>query len=97
MKSIQLLQKEQVVLLKSLNNQGTYSRRGLMESNGVMRASPLPGGSPAAQPPPPPLQSQGDRTLHPTPAFVHMSASEYGVHEHDSRRTWIPKMDFSEV
>jgi CRISPR/Cas system Type II protein with McrA/HNH and RuvC-like nuclease domain len=56
MKSIQVLQKEQVVLLKSINNQGTGSRSGSMESTGVMGSSPLPGGStvsPTSQPSPP--------------------------------------------
>jgi hypothetical protein len=56
MKSIQVLQKEHVVLLKSMNNQGTGSRSGSMESIGVMGSSPLPRGSmvpPTSQPSPP--------------------------------------------
>jgi formyltetrahydrofolate synthetase len=56
MKSIQVLQKEQLVLLKSMNNQGTGSHSGSMESTGVMGSSPLPGGStvsPTSQPSPP--------------------------------------------
>jgi hypothetical protein len=84
-----------VVLLKSMNNQGTGSRFGSMESTGVMGSSPLPGGSmvpPTSQPSPPLPQPQGDQT--PRSASIHVFGSDSGVLDHDARRTWISKMDF---
>jgi hypothetical protein len=94
MKFIHVLQNEQVVLLKPLSSQGTCSRPGSVESNGVMGSSSLPGGSTASPAAQPPSQPQGDQTLRPTSAFVHMFSSDSGVNDHDARRPWIHKMDF---
>jgi hypothetical protein len=96
MKSIQVLQKEQVVLLKSMNNQGTSSSSPV-EPDGVIGAAPPPGGS--QMPPASPHQSfhpqtQGDQQTRPIPSAVHLHGQFHIPAGIDSISQWVPKMDF---
>jgi hypothetical protein len=90
MRSIQMLQKEQILLVKSVVVAGGSSVAGAVDAAGVM------GSSPASTPDAPAASS----LLHHQGAIPQVtSSSALGDHHQepyhaDHRRPWLPKMDF---
>jgi hypothetical protein len=92
MRSIQALQKEQVLLLHAVNPIGPST--GLMNSNGVMGSSPADGAVNTSTDSLP-QQHQGDCSNNSSPAhFVHHGGSQCGGSDSEPRRHWMLKMDF---
>jgi hypothetical protein len=86
MRSIQCLQKEQVLLVKSMKTSGATSTNALGSTDGVMVAAPppmIPSTDSAPQPRGPQV------TSIPNSIFIGPQSSES-----ESRHSWIPKMEF---
>jgi hypothetical protein len=95
MRSIQALQKEQVLLLHAVNPTGTSG--GSLNSNGVMGQSSA-GGAINMQSDSLPHQHQGDFINHSSPVHsVNHGSSQFGGSDSEPRRHWMPKMDFSRL
>jgi hypothetical protein len=92
LRSIQVLQKEQVLLLKSVHPAGGGGSLGATNSNSVIGASPtLPISTT------PPLQQQsllGDVHIPTHPANPLAHESYENLHAADPKRHWMHKMDF---
>jgi hypothetical protein len=93
--SIQALQKEQVLLVKTMQGSSYAGHQGASDSDGVMGASP----STSVQTPPPPSTSRQhgySRNSGSTPSTVplfHVGQAPSSA-ECDSRQQWMPKMEF---
>jgi hypothetical protein len=92
MRSIQALQKEQVLLLHAVNPIGPST--GPMNGNGVMGSSPADDAINTSTDSLP-QQHQGDCSNNSSPAhFVHHGGSQCGGSDSEPRRHWMLKMDF---
>jgi hypothetical protein len=91
MRSIQALQKEQVILLQAMNWMGAVGVSG--SSSGVMGSSPATQGAI----PTPPVQPPSGQ-LHGNSSSMSLSqsggSSVMGHMDTDHRHQWVPKMDF---
>jgi hypothetical protein len=91
MKSIQVLQQEQIKLVKAVHIPGMSGAPAHACSDGIMGPSPTPPSSELAQHPRMSSEDQGSCS-HSTQFGVDRSHQGNGDSEH--RRHWIPKMDF---
>jgi hypothetical protein len=86
MRSIQALQKEQIILVKVVH--------GSASSSGVIGSAPVPVGAEssaqASHGPPPPHVAAGNNNPLPPPVTAH----DQGLGDVDHRRHWMSKMDF---